>query len=141
MKYQLPIVGMAFRPPANMVINQIPYGKRLILRRQPDNPHDSNAIMVFLPGFCTEEDLKSIAEDMKNLAIPEGAELARGQFHASSIQDTLFLGYVGAKTGHAAEFAALMDSFGIEACYAYYSFLMTGAGCAEAETAPFETID
>jgi hypothetical protein len=46
---KLPIVGAKFRPPAQEVLTLLPAGAELLLRRQPDNPHDGNAVQVLLP--------------------------------------------------------------------------------------------
>jgi hypothetical protein len=42
----LPIVGSHFRPPAKAFIQSLPVGQLLLLRREPTNPYDENAIMV-----------------------------------------------------------------------------------------------
>lgn len=44
----LPIVGARFRPPAQEVLDNLPAGAKLLLRRQPDNPYDGNAVQVML---------------------------------------------------------------------------------------------
>lgn len=46
----LPIVGARHRPPADIILNGLPKGTPLLLRRDPDNPYDSNAIEVVLPA-------------------------------------------------------------------------------------------
>lgn len=44
----LAIVGARFRPPAKEILDNLPSNAKLILRRQPDNPYDSNAVQVCL---------------------------------------------------------------------------------------------
>src|SRR5215471_483509 len=109
MKTLLPIVGMAFRPPAARVLALLPFGAELHLQREPHNPYDSNAIKVLLPDFNAEGQYSEIFKSMKNEAIMDAADLSRGQWHESALQDPLMLGYVSAKTGHAALVAAEMD--------------------------------
>lgn len=46
----LPIVGARFRPPAQEVLDSLPAGAKLLLRRQPDNPYDRNAVQVLWPN-------------------------------------------------------------------------------------------
>lgn len=45
----LAIVGARFRPPAKEILDNLSSGTKLLLRRQPDNPYDSNAVQVLLP--------------------------------------------------------------------------------------------
>jgi hypothetical protein len=45
----LAIVGARFRPPAQAVLENLSSGTKLLLKRQPDNPYDSNAVQVMLP--------------------------------------------------------------------------------------------
>ena len=44
-----PIVGAFYRKPADVLLNNLPIGAVLFLRRDPDNPVDVNAIAVWLP--------------------------------------------------------------------------------------------
>lgn len=43
-----PIVGSFFRPPAKAILEVLPSGSPLILRPEPDNPIDPNAIQVWV---------------------------------------------------------------------------------------------
>lgn len=45
----LAIVGARFRPPAKEILDNLSSGTKLLLRRQPDNPYDANAVQVLLP--------------------------------------------------------------------------------------------
>lgn len=45
-----PIVGMYYRPPASAIIKFLPHGTALVLRPEPDNQFDPNAIMVLVEG-------------------------------------------------------------------------------------------
>lgn len=42
------LVGSHFHPPAKALLEHLPQGAPLILRREPDNPYDPNAIEVLL---------------------------------------------------------------------------------------------
>lgn len=59
----LSIVGARFRPPAENVLRNLPSGADLILRRQPDNPYDQNAVQVMLPDWEELDDIKSLVEN------------------------------------------------------------------------------
>jgi hypothetical protein len=45
-KYTLAIVGAKFRPPAEGLLAVLPLGTKLIVRREPSNIYDINAMMV-----------------------------------------------------------------------------------------------
>lgn len=93
---QLPIVGARFRPPAEDVLNLLPAGTTLILRRQPDNPYDENAIQVLL-----------IWQDEGAL---EAVVLQCAEEVSAEIDNTepLHLGYIPKE--HAKELAPKMDA-------------------------------
>lgn len=75
----LSIVGARFRPPAQDILNMLPAGSRLILRRQPDNPYDANAVQVLLPGYNEGGDHESLWEMYhENYGTPENGELHLG---------------------------------------------------------------
>lgn len=50
MRFQFPIVGAYFRPPAAAVLEALPTGAVLALRAEPENPYDPNAIQVLMAG-------------------------------------------------------------------------------------------
>ena len=43
-----PIVGAKFRPPASGLLSVLPSGAALVVRREPDNPYDPNALQVLV---------------------------------------------------------------------------------------------
>lgn len=47
-EYILPIVGASFRPPAQEILAALSVGAQLELEAEPDNPHDPNAIAVWI---------------------------------------------------------------------------------------------
>jgi hypothetical protein len=95
---KLPIVGAKFRPPAQEVLALLPAGAELLLRRQPDNPHDGNAVQVLLPIS------ESLSEDIINELDAAGVDLDT---------ETLHLGYIPRADSNlptdAARLAPLMD--------------------------------
>ena len=48
MRYDLPIVGAKFRPPALGLLSILPAQCSLLVRREPGNQYDENAIMVLV---------------------------------------------------------------------------------------------
>lgn len=57
----LPIVGAKFRPPAEDVLRLLPANAPLLLRRQPENPHDGNAVQVlYKPDDSTSNDVLDV---------------------------------------------------------------------------------
>lgn len=58
----LPIVGARFRPPAQEVLQLLPANYPLILRREPENPYDENAIKVLMClGTMSDETSNNIS--------------------------------------------------------------------------------
>jgi len=58
LRFEGSLVGMRFRPPALDIVNSLKIGDKLLARREPDNPHDPNAIQILLDpaNFNTVED-------------------------------------------------------------------------------------
>lgn len=61
------IAGVAYRPGARDVLNRLNKGHLLELRREPDNPHDRNAVAVYtrggMPlGYVPRQDAPAIAK-------------------------------------------------------------------------------
>jgi hypothetical protein len=93
----LPIVGARFRPPAEDILDALAIGTELILRRQPDNPHDANAIQVMLPLYVNGNE---------PIAYPDEIwQLIADNFEA--IPTDLHLAYIPRE--HAAKIAPQMD--------------------------------
>lgn len=90
----LAIVGARFRPPAKEVLDNLSSGTKLLLRRQPDNPYDMNAVQVLLP-------LDQDHGETVNTLI-QGAEV--------DMSEPLHLGFI--PRGDAVEVAKWMDKMG-----------------------------
>lgn len=131
MKSFAPIVGMAFRPPAIKVIQVIPLGSLLELKRQPDNPFDENATRVLLPGFSANGLFSELFVECFNEALPDETTAPKGEWNQSALTDPLMLGYVGAKTGHAEHIADYMDLFEIHTLIGELISTMTGGPAVE----------
>ena len=98
-----PLVGAHFHPPAKALLAQLRTGTELTLRREPDNPYDSNAIGVWLNWA----DVGPVSEDqLRDLA----SSLAGYGWSVDDIDGPVQLGHIAAKTGEAASIAPLMDS-------------------------------
>ena len=74
MNFLAPIVGMAFRPPAGAVLSALPFSTPLLLRRQPSNEYDSNAVQVLLEGFTPDGAFAAEFDACLSLAIDDEAE-------------------------------------------------------------------
>jgi hypothetical protein len=55
MQIVAPLVGSRFYPPAVAILASLGMDEPLILRREPENPYDPNAIEVFLPSGWEEK--------------------------------------------------------------------------------------
>lgn len=132
MKLLCPIAGMFFRPPAKTVLAMLGQDQALVLQRQPENPHDPNAVQVMLPRF-NGKDMETIYNEVLQSAVPEHVELGKGQYTESMMVDPLFLGYVGAKTGHAEQVAAAMDKAECVTLPAKLTFGVEGGGMVEVD--------
>jgi hypothetical protein len=71
--YNLPLVGAHFRPPAKAILGVLPLGAPLQLRREPDNPHDPNAIQVMVASATIPP---AAHEDLERAASGYGFDLA-----------------------------------------------------------------
>jgi len=78
------IVGAHFHPPARTLLEVLPIGCPLILRREPHNPHDANAIAIFLEGRNVPE-VDGLDEALLGWGTSVAAEKAR---------DEIDLGYI-----------------------------------------------
>lgn len=51
----LAIVGARFRPPASGILSVLPGGASLLVRREPDNQYDANALQVLVDHAALDE--------------------------------------------------------------------------------------
>ncbi len=92
---KFPVVGMQHRFPAAMILSLIPPGTEFFLRREPDNPHDPNAIQVWVEDLRTilsDDDMEQVdnacTEQDKNT--PEWSEpFMLGYIKALSVNETV----------------------------------------------------
>lgn len=136
-KFEAPIVGMHFRPPAKDVINMLPSGADLELRRQPDNEYDANAVQVFLHGFSRDPAsahsslYEVLAGDQEELFLAEAGWI-----------DPLPLGYVDSKkTGMAKLFSEVMDEAQLSSVTGTLKFTMDGKPLVVTEFDPWEAAE
>ena len=64
--FNLPIVGAFYRPPAKMILDNLAVGTPLLLAAEPDNPHDPNAVAVWI----TTADIPQPTLDVLELNLP-----------------------------------------------------------------------
>jgi hypothetical protein len=89
---KVPLVGMFFHPPANLVLKGLLGGTHLTLLAEPENPYDANAIRV----ECCPRDME-----------PEYAENARDELEGFGYTleelleiPSIHLGYVAKNATH-----------------------------------------
>lgn len=97
--HQAPIVGMAFRPPAQDVIMLLPVGAKLYLVREPDNPHDPDAIKVLLLDFDENGPYAELFEHLGEMV--EADTYGHLRWTVESLTNPFHLGYIAnsPKTG------------------------------------------
>jgi hypothetical protein len=101
-QHMLPIVGAKFRPPAQGLLDVLAHSTPLVLRREPGNEYDINAIMVLVAssalafGEGAEERFAKVLEGYG--LTPEDLR-ARSEWH---------LGYI--PRGDAAQLAPRIDA-------------------------------
>lgn len=90
---KFPVVGMQHRFPAPIVLSLIPPGSELYLEREPENPHDSNAIKVMVEDvteLLDEDSLNEVAAacEAQGVTLPDWAEpFQLGYIKALSINE------------------------------------------------------
>lgn len=92
----LPIVGARYRPPAQEILDSLPAEAKLLLRRQPDNPYDGNAVQVLMVGFP----FSKVPDAINEILTAAGIEDINADVH---------LGFIPRE--HAAKLAPLMDQW------------------------------
>lgn len=72
--HSAPLVGAHFRPPARAILSAIPAGHPLLLRPEPSNPYDPNAIAVWFDAETIRHSPDIISE-LEVTAPPMGADM------------------------------------------------------------------
>jgi len=120
-----PLVGAFFRPPAAQLLSELPSGAILTIEREPDNQYDSEACRVVIYDLSLT--YPEIFDHLVEQAVPDDEEKMKGQWYKRDVAfDPLHLGYVGAKTGHAAALTALMKERGVASIFAQLAFDLQG---------------
>lgn len=104
-----PIVGMAFRPPANDVVMLLPVGAKLALIREPDNPHDPDAIKVLLLDFDENGPYAELFEHLGEMA--EADTYGHLKWSMDALTNPLHLGYIANSSKTGGKFASELCSF------------------------------
>lgn len=71
----LSLVGQRFRPPAQRIVPLLERGDPVVMMREQDNPHDPNAVAVYLHlGYLLALDARTVAEfmDLQGVTKVEG---------------------------------------------------------------------
>lgn len=78
----LPIVGAFFRPPAQSLLNSLAVGTPLFLLAEPENPHDVNAIAVWLETqHLPESSREALTESLPNYGFDLDTIIGQDQWH------------------------------------------------------------
>jgi hypothetical protein len=93
---KFPIVGMQFRVadgiPAPTIMSLLPPGSPLYLQREPGNPHDSNAIQVWIKGVASV--IPESLDDIKEACVDKDGT----PYECPDLSSPLMLGFIKAKT-------------------------------------------
>jgi hypothetical protein len=124
------IVGAKFRPPAAGVLSVLPGSASLIVRREPSNPYDPNALQVLVPA-----DVLAALPQPQLLAAIEGfgftlgeagpGQIVTNDYARSPLEMPLHLGYV--PRTEAATLAGAFDKVGVSEVPAELTFATDGA--------------
>ena len=86
---KVPLVGMYFRPPAQIVLKGLLGGSHLTLTPEPENPYDSNAIRVECnPNDMEPEYKESIREQLEGYGKTLEELLAEPSIHLGYVAKT-----------------------------------------------------
>jgi hypothetical protein len=79
------IVGAFYRPPAEAILNALRVGTGLILKREPENTYDANAIAVWLPAAGLPEATREFIDSLAGYGVTGDAYAAYGDVHLGYI--------------------------------------------------------
>ncbi len=102
--YQVPLVGMHFRPPAKAILQVLPLDHPLHIEPEPGNEYDSNALMVKVKSAEIPTEAHSDLDVLAGgFGYPLADILAQEQWH---------LGYIA--RGEAAHLAPMLSTFQVK---------------------------
>ena len=88
-----PIVGAGFRPPAKAILQVLPLGAALTLRREPGNLYDANAIQVICPTSSIPDDSAETLDLLaQGFGFDIGTIMQEPEWHLGYIPRTMALG-------------------------------------------------
>jgi hypothetical protein len=88
-KHTLPLVGAHFRPPAKAILQILPGGAPLILRCEPTNPYDPNAVQVLVESKSIPEDThEDLGMHAQGYGFDLEAILAAEEWHLGYVKAT-----------------------------------------------------
>lgn len=123
------LVGMHFRPPAKLILAELPSGTRLNLVPEPDNPYDAEAVKVIIQTSELKHALESILSQSEEFD-RFNLQLAGMGFNVDDllIEPEWHLGYC-ARTGNVqlAKIAGASSASEVLDCRAHTGVLFFGA--------------
>jgi hypothetical protein len=122
-RYTLPIVGARFRPPAQGLLDVLAHSTPLVLRREPSNEYDINAIQVLVASSAITAPTAQLAKVLEGYGLTIEDLHARSEWH---------LGYI--PRGDAAQLAPRIDA-GALVTRCTLGFGIDGKSCARFELA------
>lgn len=114
-----PIRGFHFHPPAKALVQFIPFQAQLLLRREPENQYDPNAIQVWIAPQAFPE---SVEDQLQVDLMGFGMDLAQFREQAHWL-----LGYIGKE--FAFQLAGPLDN--AKRVSATMAFDLVGKPCAQ----------
>jgi hypothetical protein len=85
----VPLVGAHFRPPAKALLAHLPTGAQLMLRPEPDNQFDSNAVAVLVnPAQVPKSQHRELENDALSYGFDLEEILSRAEWHLGYVKAT-----------------------------------------------------
>lgn len=110
--YKLPIMGARFRKPAPALLSIAAGGTAMILRPEPENEHDNNAVAIYLPSSSMSDRVLELGEDTLSNAGLEASDIrAKDLWHVGYIPKEIASWMQARLAGkdHPAKLAFLVD--------------------------------
>lgn len=104
--FNVPLVGMRFRSPAEDVVNCLPAGAELRIELQPENPYDADAIAVYIDGL-SETGKAAKAWEMLAKFFSEQGEFEKREL----LTDPFMLGFVANSEKTGGKWASTVGSY------------------------------
>lgn len=100
MQSTYPIVGARFHPPAEAIIKALPRGVTLAIVPEPENPHDENALAVWVPLEAISANLKELEDDLPGYGLDLGTFVAQSSWQLGYLPKEVALRLKGKTLGN-----------------------------------------